>query len=140
MAAFNSGAKHQIRNETIFTDLGLNFIPHPVTKNVPVLKNEVAIKRAVRNLILTNYYERPYNPGFGGNITAYLFENFTPITKASIERAIQDAFEQYEPRADLIDVTVVPNPDLNGLVVNITFSPLNTREVDQLSFTVERIR
>ena len=68
------------RNEVVYKDLGLSFIPHPVTKNVGVLKNENAVKRAVRNLILTNKGEQVFDELYGGNITSLLFENITPVT------------------------------------------------------------
>ena len=64
------------RNEVVYKDLGLSFIPHPVTKNVGVLKNENAVKRAVRNLILTNKGEQVFDELYGGHITALLFEVF----------------------------------------------------------------
>ncbi len=68
------------RNEVVYKDLGLSFIPHPVTKNVGVLKNENAVKRAVRNLILTNKGEQVFDELYGGNITSLLFEKITPVT------------------------------------------------------------
>ena len=140
MSAYKSGAASPKTNEVMFKDLGLNFIPHPVTKKLPILKNENAIKRAVRNLILTNNYERFYNPYFGGNITSYLFENFSAITKASIEKRIKDTVEVYEPRVDLLEVKVQQRDERNELTVDITFRPKNQIQQSQLSFTVERIR
>lgn len=140
MSAYRSGAINPKTNDVVFKDLGLSFIPHPVTKKLPILKNENAIKRAVRNLILTNNYERVYNPYFGGNITSYLFENFSPITKASIENRIKDTIEVYEPRVELLGVEVQQRDDINELLVNIIFRPKNQVQQSTLNFTVERIR
>jgi phage baseplate assembly protein W len=140
MTAYKSGAVSPKTNEVIFKDLGLSFVPHPITKKLPVLKNEDAIKRAVRNLILTNNYERFYNPFFGGDITSYLFENFSPITKASIEKSVKDAIEVYEQRVDLLEVDINQKDDMNELIVNIIFRPKNQIQKTQLSFTVERVR
>tara|TARA_R100000426_G_scaffold43201_2_gene33008 strand:- start:12978 stop:13400 length:423 start_codon:yes stop_codon:yes gene_type:complete len=140
MPAYKSGAVNPKTNEVIFKDLGLSFTTHPVTKKLSVLTNEEAIKRAVRNLILTNNYERFYNPFFGGNITSYLFENFSPITKVSIEKSVKDAIEVYEPRVDLLDVDINQNDDRNELIVNIIFRPKNQLQQTRLNFTIERVR
>ena len=140
MPAYKSGAVNPKTNEVIFKALGLSFTTHPVTKKLSVLTNEEAIKRAVRNLILTNNYERFYNPFFGGNITSYLFENFSPITKVSIEKSVKDAIEVYEPRVDLLDVDINQNDDRNELIVNIIFRPKNQLQQTRLNFTIERVR
>lgn len=140
MAAYRSGAVNPRTNEIVFKDLGLSFTTHPVTKKLSVLTNEEAIKRAVRNLILTNNYERFYNPFFGGDITSHLFENFSPITKVSIEKSVKDAIEVYEPRVDLLKVDINQKDDRNELVVNIIFRPKNQIQQTRLNFTIERVR
>ena len=70
-----SGAQNPLLREIVFSDVNVTFTPHPVTGKLPVLKNADAVKRAVRNLILTNFGERPYDPLYGGNVRALLFEN-----------------------------------------------------------------
>jgi len=140
-SAFRSGAASPITNEVLYKDLGLTFTAHPITKNVKVLKNDEAVKRAVKNLILTNKYERPYNPLYGGNITSYLFENFTPGTQLEMERQIETAIEIYEPRAILLDVNVRDSEvDNNRITVTVFFRVANQTEPTELSFTVERTR
>ena len=141
MAAYKSGAVAPTTNEIVYKYLGLSFTPLPVTKKLNVLKNENAVKRAVRNLILTNTYERFYNPLFGGNITSFLFENFTPADKLEMEKQIEDTIKIYEPRAVLLEVNVdESNVDRNQLTVSIFFRLVNQTEPTQLSFTVERVR
>ena len=140
MPAFRSGAIDPRRNEVVYRDLGLSFIPHPVTKNVAVLKNEDAIKRAIRNLILTNQGEQVFNELYGGNITALLFENFTPITELDIKSNITDTIKTYEPRATVRGVEVIPNADANAIKINVVFSINDNPELSQLTFTVERVR
>jgi len=140
MSAFRSGAIDPRRNEVVYRDLGLSFIPHPVTKNVAVLKNEDAIKRAIRNLILTNQGEQVFNELYGGNITALLFENFTPITELDIKSNITDTIKTYEPRATVRGVEVIPNADANAIKINVVFSINDNPELSQLTFTVERVR
>jgi phage baseplate assembly protein W len=140
MSAFRSGAIDPRRNEVVYRDLGLSFISHPVTKNVAVLKNEDAIKRAIRNLILTNQGEQVFNELYGGNITALLFENFTPITELDIKSNITDTIKTYEPRATVQGVEVEPFENSNAIKINIVFSINDNPELSQLTFTVERIR
>ena len=140
MSAFRSGAIDPRRNEVVYRDLGLSFIPHPVTKNVAVLKNEDAIKRAIRNLILTNQGEQVFNELYGGNISALLFENFTPITELDIKSNITDTIKTYEPRATVKGVEVISLADTNSIKINVVFSINDSPEPSLLSFTVERVR
>jgi phage baseplate assembly protein W len=105
-----------------------------------VLKNENAIKRAIRNLILTNKGERFFNPLFGGNITSQLFENFGPITAINMREDITEAVQTYEPRATVLEVEVKQNIDLNSVMINIFFTIDENPQVQELSFNVERIR
>ena len=140
MAAYKSGAVNPNRKSIIYKDLGLTFSSHPVTKRLTVLKNENAIKRAIRNLILTNKGERFFNPLFGGNITSQLFENFGPITAINMREDITEAVQTYEPRATILEVEVKQNIDLNSVMINIFFTIDENPQVQELSFNVERIR
>lgn len=140
MPAYRSGAVNPATTEVIYKDLPLSFVAHPVTKTVKPLTNEAAIKRAVRNLILTNTYERPYNPLFGGNIRALLFELFTPALELELKDKIKNVIRIYEPRAILEGVDIRANEDQNSLFVQIVFRPENQLDSTILEFTVERIR
>ena len=140
MVAIRSGATDPRRSEIVYRDLGLSFIPHPVTKNISVLKNEEAIKRAIRNLILTNRGEQFFDDLYGGNLTALLFENFGPIAELSIKRDIKEAVKAYEPRATVKGVEVISQIDNNAIKINIVFSINNSPVPSQLTFTVERVR
>jgi phage baseplate assembly protein W len=123
-----------------FSDLNLTFAKHPVTGKISVLKNNDAIIRAVRNLVLTNHWERPYNQLFGGNVTSKLFENFTKITEDLVKRDIQDAFDNWESRAQLNFVNVLANQGGNSLAVTLNFTPINRLEPIEADFIVERTR
>ena len=138
--SISSGAIDPQRKEIVYKDLGLSFIPHPVTKNVPVLKNENAVKRAIRNLILTNQGEQFFNELYGGNITSLLFENFTPITVMEIKASVIDTVQVYEPRATVLDVDVIAQPDSNSIKINIVFQINDSPQSSLLTFTVERVR
>ena len=140
MVAFRSGAVNPPIKEKIYRDLGITFNPHPVTKKVKILENEEAIKRAIKNLILTNKGEKPFRPLYGGNITAFLFENFDASTEQNIKSRIARTVNTYEPRVNLIGSEVKANEDNNLLDIKIFFEIIATNRIVETSFTVERIR
>ena len=140
MVAIRSGATDPRRSEIVYRDLGLSFIPHPVTKNINVLKNEEAIKRAIRNLILTNRGEQFFDDLYGGDVTALLFENYGPIAELSMKRNIKEAIKAYEPRATVKGEELISEIDNNAIKINIVFSINNSPVPSQLTFTVERVR
>ena len=136
-----SGALNPILKEVVFSDVNVSFTPHPVTGKLPVLKNADAVKRAVRNLILTNFGERPYEPLYGGNVRALLFENTDdPLLDSLIRSRIEAAIENFEPRAKVDRVIVDVKPDSNMLVIQIRFIVLNERFPVDLEVAIERVR
>jgi len=123
-----------------FTDIDLNFAKNPLTKDVNVLQDESAIKRSLKNIILTNTYEKPFMPEFKGNVTALLFEPLTDLTVIRLEKGIRDAVLSYEPRVVLQDVIVESDPDHNRFSVTIRFQIRNTSKVSETQFYLERLR
>lgn len=114
------------RNTRTFTDLDLNFLAHPVTKDVTTKTDEQAIKASVRNLILTSNYEKPFHPEIGSPIKSLLFEPASPILPVLIERAIHQTIDNYEPRVQLSKVTANLSADNNSIYVTIEFVIINT--------------
>jgi phage baseplate assembly protein W len=114
------------RNTRTFTDLDLNFLAHPVTKDVTTKVDEQAIKASIRNLVLTSNYEKPFHPEIGSPIKSLLFEPATPLLPVLIKRAIQQTIDNYEPRVRLLDVTVNMSQDTNSIYVTIEFVIVNT--------------
>ena len=105
-----------------FKDINLSFTPHPVTKDLTVLRNENAIKRSVRNIVQTIPTERFFNSILGSDVRNLLFDNFIDFGTASvIEDQIKIAIENFEPRVDNLQVNVNPKPDQNEFEVNILF-------------------
>ena len=105
-----------------FKDINLSFSPHPVTKDLTVLRNENAIKRSVRNIVQTIPTERFFNSILGSDVRGLLFDNFVDFGTASvIEDQIKIAIENFEPRVDNLQVNVDPRPDQNEFVVNVLF-------------------
>ena len=124
-----------------FKDISFSFDPHPVTKDLPVLLNERAIVRSVRNLVETIPTERFFNSNLGSDVRKSLFEFVDFGTAAIIEDQIVDVIEAYEPRVTNLVVQVDPQPDNNSFRVNVIFDisglPVPTQ---QFSFLLEATR
>ena len=104
-----------------FKDISLSFTPHPVTKDITVIKDANAIKRSVRNLVQTIPRERFFNPNLGTDIRGSLFDFCDFGTASVIQQQIQTTIENYEPRVDNLQIEVFPRPDNNEFEVNIYF-------------------
>ena len=104
-----------------FKDLSMSFKYNPLSGDLITLKNENAIARAVRNIVLTSPGEKLFDPDFGSSVSEILFENVDDITAVSIEDEIRNCLNNYEPRVDLVDVNVDPNFDENQFDVKITY-------------------
>ena len=128
------------RNSRPFKDIDLDFERNPVTNDVNTVDNVVAIKRAVKNLIQTNFYERPFQPELGCGIRELLFENFTPMTKVFLERKIEEVIVNYEPRVQLQNVGVDDDQDNNRLVVDIYFYVVGVSGPQQVQTFLQRVR
>lgn len=124
-----------------FKDINLSFNAHPVTKDITVLKNENAIKRSVRNIVNTIPRERFFNPELGSDVRSSLF-NFVDYGTASvIQKQIQIAIENFEPRVDNLQVNVFPRPDSNEFEVNVIFDIIGQQfPTQEFTFLLEATR
>ena len=104
-----------------FKDISLSFTPHPVTKDLPILANERAIIRSVRNLVETIPTERFFNSNLGSSIRDMLFDNFAGSSVMIIEDMIRTTVRNYEPRVGDIGVEVDAVPDSNSISVKVLF-------------------
>jgi len=109
------------RKSKAFKDISLSFDPHPVTKDLPVIVNERAIIRSVRNLVETIPTERFFDSNLGTNIRELLFENMTASSVMIIEDMVRNTVRNYEPRVGDIGVEVDAVPDSNTLNVKVLF-------------------
>ena len=109
------------RKSRAFKDISLSFSPHPVTKDLPVLTNERAITRSVRNLVETIPSERVFNSLLGTSVRDTLFDNFDRSTVMIIEDEVRQVVANYEPRVTNVGVKVSANPDDNFLSVDVFF-------------------
>lgn len=127
-------------NTRTFSDLDLNFTKNPVTLDVTRRYDEDAVKNALKNLILTANYERPFHSEIGSPIKKLLFEPASPILGAMLKRTIQDTINTFEPRVQIIDIICVVAPDDNTVDVTIEFTILNTTAPITLELTLQRTR
>jgi phage baseplate assembly protein W len=124
----------------IFSDLDLNFTPHPVTGDISRRFDDNAIKQSVKNLILTRNFERPFHSEIGSPVKSLLFDPMTPMTAHMVRRAIIDLISNFEPRVNLTDVSVIASPENNALYVSIEFKIVNTERPITLELILERTR
>ena len=124
-----------IESDRTFRDLDLNFTIHPVRKDINVYKNEFAIINSIKNLVLTNHYERPFQPEIGSNIRRMLFEQVDSITAAQIEREITEVIGNFEPRAQVSRVDAIPSPDENLYKIRLEFFIITAQNQSQSIFS-----
>jgi phage baseplate assembly protein W len=123
-----------------YKDLDLNFIVHPVKKDINKNFNEMAVINSIKNIVLTNRFEKPFDPDFGSDVRRLLFENLDTITASVLEREIETCITNYEPRVILNGVSVSPDFENNSFKVDMQFSIENTSEPVTISFLLERLR
>ena len=121
MPNYDAASQNEKRSSRVYKDLNLNFTRNPVTGDVATVTDVNAVKRSIRNLLLTNHYERPFHPEIGSDIPALLFENFGPITGNQLSRNIEEMILNFEPRARVETVECFPVPDSNRYDVRIYF-------------------
>ena len=134
------GTNNSTRSNNLYSDLNLNFNKNPATKDIAKLKDVEAVKRSVRNLILTNRFERPFHPEIGSDIRALLFENMTPTIQTLLTDRVRDVLETYEPRAVLNDVIVSGDMDKNQYGVTIKFYVREVPGTQIVSEFLQRLR
>ena len=124
-----------------FLDLSASFQNNPLSNDLITLKNENAIARSVRNLILTTQGERPFQPVLGSNVNNLLFENMVKLTAAALKDEIRNTIENYEPRVELEEIIVDPNFENNEFNVTIQYYIVGIDVPEQeLSFVLESTR
>ena len=119
--AWDASQQNEKRSSRVYKDLNLNFSANPVTGDVTMVTDVNAVKRSVRNLLLTNHYDRPFHPEIGSNLQNILFQNFGPITGNQLSRAIEEMISNFEPRARVETVECYPVLDANSYDVRIYF-------------------
>ena len=109
------------RNVRQYRDLDLFFGRKPISKDINIITDIENIKRAVKNLVLTNIYEKPFHPEIASGVRDMLFENMTPLTSIVLTKKVEDVIENFEPRVRLMSVSARPNLDRNEYEMTIEF-------------------
>lgn len=123
-----------------YSDIPTNLDIHPGTKDVLRVRNDQAIIQSVRNLILTDMNERPFQPKVGSSIRQALFEPISPITSHAIRIAIEDVLNNYEPRVEMLDTVVEPDEMADGYYVHLKFALINKIEPVEIDLFLDRNR
>lgn len=123
-----------------YSDLDLDFLRKPGSKDITKKIGEAAIQRSIRNLIFTNFYDRPFQPKIGSNVYKLLFSNVNEITAILLSDAIKEVIANFEPRCTLTAVDVVPNEDSNAYTATIFYKIKNRPEPYVFDIFLERIR
>ena len=128
------------RSNRIYKDLNMSFTKNPATKDVARLFDVQAIKRSVKNIIVTTKDERPFNPDFGCNLRGFLFENITEPLLVIIKDRVAMAIEKYEPRVSVEDVVVKNDIDKNGINIQVSFLINGVEAPVTVSTFLQRVR
>lgn len=123
-----------------YSDLDLDFIPHPTTGDVVRKFGEDAIKRSIRNLVLTNFYDRPFRPGIGSNVSQVLFEQPSPIVSNLIKEFVKEVVTNFEPRVSLRRLDVEYDDQNSGYNVRLEYEIINRPQLRTIAIFLERIR
>lgn len=123
----------------VYRDIDLSFTAKPSGEIYKKI-DAAAVKQSVKNILLTNYFEKPFRPMFGGNLRALLFDLADPDVEYDIKDNVMRAIESYEPRALVLDVKATVQPDYNAVSVTVEFKIINTEETLIFTTTLTRLR
>jgi len=123
-----------------YSDLDMDFIPHPVSGDITRKFDVAAVIRSCRNLVLLAQFEKPFHPEIGAGIRKYLFEPMTVLTTVGMQDTIKDVIRQYEPRARILQITVSPDEDSNSYEISMNIEVLDVKVPISLVVTLKRLR
>jgi phage baseplate assembly protein W len=122
-----------------YLDIDLTFAKRP-SGDIYKKKDAAAVKQSIKNLLLTDFYEKPFQPFFGGNLRAMLFELADEDTEDEVEENIINAINKYEPRAEILTISVNVLPDQNDMRVSVYFKIISTQETVTFTTNLSRLR
>ena len=122
-----------------YLDIDLTFNKRP-SGDIYKKRDAAAVKQSIKNLLLTDFYEKPFQPFFGGNLRAMLFELADDETEDEVEDNIRNAINKYEPRAEILTITVNVLPDQNDIRVSVYFKIISTEETVTFTTNLSRLR
>ena len=132
-------SQNKITARRWYTDVDLNLNPHPASGDLVLKKDNDAVKRSIRNIMLTNNYERPFKPNFGANLRGLLFELADDVTKFEIRKQITEAIEAYEPRVE-VDTIYLNEDRSNNMFINLHYGIRGVIEPQEVEVILQRVR
>ncbi len=123
-----------------FSDISLSFEANPVTGDIIKVKDDISVKQSIKTLVLTEFFEVPFQKNKGTKVRKILFELITDDGAEMLRNEIVNVIKENEPRANLIDVLVQPIPDENRYIIKIIFSMINTLEPLTTEIVISRVR
>ena len=123
-----------------YADLNLAFLKHPIFADVTPLNDIDAVKQSVKNLVLTNFLEKPFHPEIGGNVTRLLFEPADAFTGIAIRDEIQRVLDEYEPRINAVNIEILDDADKNMYRITIGFNIIYVNLETEVNFNLQRLR
>ena len=132
--------ENPIKTPPTYSDFSASFSRNVITNDVVRLNDIDAVKRSVKNLIVTDKYERLLDPELGAGISELLFEQMTPLTTVALRETIIQTLNQYEPRINIDTIDVTPDYDRNSYFISIAFSLVRNEQAGTVEFLLNRIR
>ena len=132
--------ENPIKAPPTYSDFSASFGRNVITNDVVRLNDIDAVKRSVKNLIVTDKYERLLDPELGAGISELLFEQMTPLTTVALRETIIQTLNRYEPRINIDTIDVTPDYDRNSYFISIAFSLVRNEQVGTVEFLLNRIR
>lgn len=129
-----------VSRKVLYSDFDGAMNIHPIRNDIITITDTDAVKQSIRNLVLTNHYEVPFEPLQGGNIAEKMFELVDQFTRSSIESSIEYTLKKYEPRVDQVTVIANDQPDSNAYYVTVFFRIITTNVQTEINFNLERVR
>jgi len=124
----------------VYSDIDLTFSRQPITGDVSLVLDNRAVISSVKNLLQTNFYDRPWQPSLGSNVNALLFENITSLMETTIEQEIRNVINNFEPRVTIDKINVSANTQEDGYNITLQFFIGNNTQATQVSVFLERTR
>ena len=137
---YSTARASKVASRRLYSDLDLGLPIHPVKKDIIPLSDIRAVKNAVKNLVLTNFSERPFQPKLGSNVTALLFEPTDQFTAIQMKKEIHRLLEDHEPRINATRVQILDDADANAYRISIEFNIVQANTQTEVDFALQRLR
>lgn len=137
---YSAKRSSNVAAKSLYSDLDLSLSLHPTLNDVRPVNDLLAVKNSVKNLVLTNFGERPFQPRLGSNVTALLFEPADQFTAIQMKKEIQRLLKDHEPRINGVRIQILDDVDANAYRVTIGFNVIFSNTVSEISLALQRLR